>query len=60
MWFDVALRFNTQVTKDDIISKIQKAIVDDRLGELRVKVFPDIGNPCVRRTHTPESTSKYQ
>ncbi|XP_068685617.1 uncharacterized protein [Montipora foliosa] len=51
MWFDVTLRFNTQVAKDVIISKIQKGIVDDRLG---VKVFPDIGNPCVRRTHTPK------
>ncbi|XP_068685573.1 fibroblast growth factor receptor 3-like [Montipora foliosa] len=45
--FDVVLRFNTQVSKDVIVSEIQKAIVDDRLGGLRVKVFPDIGIPPV-------------
>ena len=58
MIFDVVLSFNAQVAEDVIISTIQKAIVDDRLGELRVKVFPGIGIPPVP-LHVPTlNTSK--
>ncbi|XP_068685571.1 fibroblast growth factor receptor 1-like isoform X2 [Montipora foliosa] len=61
LMFDVVLRFDTQVAEDVIISTIKNAILDGKLGELRVNVSSIIGIPRVPLpTSTPplKTTSK--
>ncbi|XP_029205398.2 LOW QUALITY PROTEIN: tyrosine kinase receptor Cad96Ca-like [Acropora millepora] len=55
--FDVVFRFRTEVAEDEIISTIQTAIVDGKLGNLSVNVLPFTGIPPVEQTSTAAPTS---
>ena len=55
--FDVVFRFRTEVAEDEIISTIQTAIVDGKLGNLSVNVLPFAGIPPVEQTSTATPTS---
>ena len=55
--FDVVFRFRTEVAEDEIISTIQTAIVDGKLGNLNVNVLPFTGIPPVEQTSTAAPTS---
>ncbi|XP_067030263.1 fibroblast growth factor receptor 1-like isoform X3 [Acropora muricata] len=55
--FDVVFRFRTEVAEDEIISTIQTAIVDGKLGNLSVNFLPFAGIPPVEQTSTAAPTS---
>ena len=55
--FDVVLRLSTEVAEDEIISTIQTAMVDGKLGNLSVNAFSIIGIPPVEQTSTAAPTS---
>ena len=58
--FDVVLKFGNEVAEDDTSAIIQNAIVDAKLGELRVNVSHIIGIPPVGQSATaavPPSTT---
>ena len=55
--FDVVFSFRTEVAEDEIISTIQTAIVDGKLGNLSVNVLPFAGIPPVEQTSTAAPTS---
>ena len=53
----MVFRFRTEVAEDEIISTIQTAIVDGKLGNLSVNVLPFTGIPPVEQTSTVAPTS---
>ena len=50
--FDVVLKFRTEVAEDEIISTIQTAVVDGKLGNLSANVSSIIRIPLVEQTST--------
>ena len=50
------MRFTVEVAEDDVISKIESAVVDGRLGDLSVNSSSIIGIPPVIQTTTTPSS----
>ena len=53
----MVLKFRTEVPEDEIISTIQTAIVDGKLGNLSANISSIIGIPPVEQTSTSAPTS---